>query len=293
MTTPITLGFGAAIKTSADFEQQMSKVGAVSQASGSQLKQMSAQAVDLGAKTSKSASEVAEGMNELAQLGFNANQVMKAMPGVISAAEASGADMATTAQVMASSINAFNLKASDSSHVADMLAKASNDSAADISYMGEALKYAGTPAHALGVTMEDTSAAIEVMSNSGLKGEQAGTVLRASFIRLAKPTGEASKLMQQMGIHMTNNQGKFVGMGNLIGQFRTHLKGMTKEQKLATVSQIVGTEAASGFLALIDAGPDKINKYSNSLKIQMVLVKSSKSNEKQPQRFNRTIKRCI
>ncbi|MCJ1786290.1 phage tail tape measure protein [Staphylococcus warneri] len=266
VTTPITLGFGAAIKTSADFEQQISKVGAVSQASGSQLKQMSAQAVDLGAKTSKSASEVAEGMNELAQLGFNANQVMKAMPGVISAAEASGADMATTAQVMASSINAFNLKASDSSHVADMLAKASNDSAADISYMGEALKYAGTPAHALGVTMEDTSAAIEVMSNSGLKGEQAGTVLRASFIRLAKPTGEASKLMQQMGIHMTNNQGKFVGMGNLIGQFRTHLKGMTKEQKLATVSQIVGTEAASGFLALIDAGPDKINKYSNSLK---------------------------
>ncbi|RAX30943.1 UNVERIFIED_CONTAM: phage tail tape measure protein, partial [Escherichia coli] len=113
---------------------------------------------------------------------------------------------------------------------------------------------------------EDSSAAFAVLYNSGLKREDAGSVLRASFIRLAKPTGEASKLMQQMGIHMTNNQGKFVGMGNLIGQFRTHLKGMTKEQKLATVSQIVGTEAASGFLALIDAGPDKINKYSNSLK---------------------------
>ena len=99
VTTPLTLGLGAAVKKSADFEEQMSKVGAVSQASGRQLKAMSDEAVMLGAKTSKSASEVAKGMNELAQLGFNANQVMKAMPGVISAAEASGADMATTAQL--------------------------------------------------------------------------------------------------------------------------------------------------------------------------------------------------
>lgn len=266
VTTPITLGLGAAIKKSADFEQQMSKVGAVSQASSSDLKAMSAQAVDLGSKTSKSASEVAEGMNELAQLGFSAKQVMAAMPGVISAAEASGADMATTATVMASSMNAFNIKASESGHVADMLATAANDSAADISYMGEALKYAGTPAHSLGVTMEDTSAAIEVMSNSGLKGEQAGTVLRASFIRLAKPTGQAAEKMKEMGIHLSDSKGKFVGMGNLIGQFKTNLQGMTKEQKLATVSQIVGTEAASGFLSLIDAGPTKINKYSKSLK---------------------------
>lgn len=266
VTTPITLGLGAAVKKSADFEQQMSKVGAVSQASAGELKAMSAQAVDLGAKTSKSASEVAEGMNELAQLGFSAKQVMAAMPGVISAAEASGADMATTATVMASSMNAFNIKAKDSGHVADMLATAANDSAADIEYMGEALKYAGTPAHSLGVTMEDTSAAIEIMSNSGLKGEQAGTVLRASFIRLAKPTGAAAEKMKEMGIHLSDNKGKFVGMGNLIGQFKTNLQGMTKEQKLATVSQIVGTEAASGFLSLIDAGPNKINKYSKSLK---------------------------
>ena len=93
---------------------------------------------------------------------------------------------------MASSINAFGLKASDATHVADLLATAANDSAADINYMGDALKYAGTPAKALGVTLEDTSAAIEVMSNSGLDGSQAGTALRASFIKLASPSKEAS-----------------------------------------------------------------------------------------------------
>ena len=132
----------------------MSKVGAIAQASSSDLKAMTNEAVDLGAKTSKSASEVAKGMQELASLGFDAKQTMEAMPGVISASEASGAELATTAQVMASSINAFGLKASDATHV-DLLATA-NDSA-DINYMGMHLNI-GTPAKSLGVTLEDTSA---------------------------------------------------------------------------------------------------------------------------------------
>lgn len=265
-TLPVVAGFGAAIKTGADFEQQMARVGAIAGSSKSDLKSLSDQAVDLGAKTSLSASEVAKGMEELAALGMNTNQIMKAMPGVISAAEASGSDLATTATIMASSLNSFNLKASDSSHVADVLATAANDSAADVQYMGDALKYAGTPAHALGITLEDTSSAIEVMSNSGLEGSQAGTALRASFIRLAKPTKASQKAMDELGVSLTNSKGQFVGMPNLIGQFKNSLQGMTKEQKLAYVSQIVGTEAASGFLALIDAGPNKIKKYSDSLK---------------------------
>ena len=266
ITAPVITGFGAAIKTSADFEAQMSKVGAIAQASSSDLKAMTNEAVDLGAKTSKSASEVAKGMQELASLGFDAKQTMEAMPGVISASEASGAELATTAQVMASSINAFGLKASDATHVADLLATAANDSAADINYMGDALKYAGTPAKALGVTLEDTSAAIEVMSNSGLDGSQAGTALRASFIKLASPSKEASTLMQQLGVHLMDAKGHFVGMPQLIAQFQNGLKGMSKEQKLAAISTVVGSEAASGFLSLIDAGPSKIDKYSNALK---------------------------
>ncbi len=266
VTTPITLGFGAALKTSADFEGQMSRVGAIAQASSKDLKAMSNQAVDLGAKTSKSANEVAKGMEELAALGFNAKQTMEAMPGVISAAEASGADMATTATVMASAINAFGLKASDASHVADLLAVSANDSAADIQYMGDALKYAGAPAKALGVSIEDTSAAIEIMSNSGLEGSQAGTALRASFIRLANPSKATAKEMEKLGIHLSDAKGEFVGMGSLIGQFQQSMKGMTREQKLANIATIVGTESASGFLALVEAGPKKINAYSKSLK---------------------------
>ncbi|TJX27081.1 phage tail tape measure protein, partial [Staphylococcus haemolyticus] len=206
------------------------------------------------------------GMQELASLGFDAKQTMEAMPGVISAAEASGADMAQTATVMAGAINAFGLKASETTHVADLLATAANDSAADINYMGDALKYAGAPAKVLGATLEDTSAAIEVMSNTNLEASQAGTTLRASFIRLASPSKEASTLMQQLGVHLMDTKGQFVGMPQLISQFQNGLQGMSKEQKLAAVSTIVGSEAASGFLSLIDAGPSKIDKYSQSLK---------------------------
>ncbi|PTF80162.1 phage tail tape measure protein [Staphylococcus chromogenes] len=266
VTFPVVAGFGAAIKTGMEFESQMAKVGAIAGANKQELKAMTDQAVELGAKSVFSASEVANGMKELSALGFDAKQTMSAIPGVINAAAASGSDMATTATIMASTMNSFGLEASKSGHIADVLAMSANRSAADIDYMGEALKYAGTPAHSLGISLEDTSSAIMAMSNAGLKGEQAGTTLRATLIRLAKPTKASQEAMDQLGISLTDSKGKFVGMPQLIGQFKNGLQGMTKEQKLAAVSQIVGTESASGFLALIDAGPAKLSKYSQELR---------------------------
>lgn len=265
ITAPVVAGFGLSIKKAADFEGQMSRVGAIAGSSKKELKSMSDQAIELGAKTSLSAQEVASGMEELAAMGFSAKQIMGAMPGVISAAEASGADMATTSKVMASSINAFGLKASDASHVADVLAEVANRSSADINDMGYAMKYAGTPAKALGASLEETSAAIGIMTDAGLDGSQAGTSLRGALIRLSKPSEKASKQMEKLGIHLEDSKGKFVGMPNLIGQFNKELKGMSKAEKLANIAGIVGTESASGFLALMEAGPKKMSKFTKSL----------------------------
>lgn len=287
ISLPVVAGFGAAIKKGMDFESQMAKVGAIAGASKSQLKAMTDQAIDLGAKSVFSASEVGNGMKELSALGFNAKQTMSAIPGVIDAAAASGADMSTTATIMASTMNSFGLEASKSGHIADVLAMSANKSAADVSYMGEALKYAGSPAHSLGMSLEDTSSAIMAMSNAGLKGEQAGTTLRASLIRLAKPTKASQKAMDELGISLTDSKGKFVGMPALVGQFQKGLQGMTKEQKLAAVSQIVGTESASGFLAMIDAGPDKIGKYSKSLK------NSDGASKEAADKMNNTLKGAV
>lgn len=265
VTAPIAAGFGAAVKTSMDFEAQMDRVGAISDTTGSKFNNMTKLAMELGASTTKSASEVAKGMEEMAAKGYNANQIMQAMPGIISAAEASGSDMAQTAEVMASAMNAFGIEAGKSGHVADVLAQTANQSAADITDMQYALKYAAAPAHSLGMSLEETSASIGMMVDAGLKGEQAGTTLRGALLGLLDPSEQNSKTMDKMGIAITDNEGNFVGMSKLIGNLQESMEGMTDTQKAATLSQLVGKEAVSGMLVMMQKSPEQIDKMTNAL----------------------------
>lgn len=265
VTAPIAAGFGLSVKTAADFEAEMARVGAISQSSKKDMKAMSDQAIELGANTSKSAQEVALGMEELAAMGFDAKEIMGAMPGVIAAAEASGSDMAQTSKVMASAMNAFGLEATESTHIADVLAQTANQSAADITDMEYALKYAATPAKALGVSLEETSAAIGMMVDSGLKGEQAGTTLRGALLGLLSPSEKNSKLMDMMGAEITDADGNFVGLAQVVENLSNSMEGMTKTQKAATLAQLVGKEAVSGMLVLMEQGPDQIRKMTKGL----------------------------
>ncbi|QYA34724.1 phage tail tape measure protein [Macrococcoides caseolyticum] len=265
VTAPIAAGFGIAVKSSMDFEAQMDRVGAISDTTGSKFNNMTKLAMELGASTTKSASEVAKGMEEMAAKGYNANQIMQAMPGIISAAEASGSDMAQTAEVMASAMNAFGIEAGKSGHVADVLAQTANQSAADITDMQYALKYAAAPAHSLGMSLEETSASIGMMVDAGLKGEQAGTTLRGALLGLLDPSEQNSKTMDKMGIAITDNEGNFVGMSKLIGNLQESMEGMTDTQKAATLSQLVGKEAVSGMLVMMQKSPEQIDKMTNAL----------------------------
>ncbi|MCT2342639.1 phage tail tape measure protein [Niallia taxi] len=265
VTAPI-VGIGtAAAQTSIEFEAQMSRVGAIAGATADELKALKKEALDLGASTSKSASEIAEGQENLAAMGFTVKEIIGAMPGVISAAEASGADMAQTADVMAASLNIFGLKASDATKVADILAQTANQSAADITDMQYALKYAGPPAAALGVSLEELSASIGIMTNAGMQGEQAGTTLRAALLGLLDPSEENSKMMESMGIAITDAEGNFVGVSNLVKNLSESMEGQTETQKAATLAALVGTEAVSGMLSLMQAGPKEIDKMTKSL----------------------------
>jgi TP901 family phage tail tape measure protein len=259
-------GLGMAVNKSMEFESQMSRVGAIADASAEQLDALKKSALELGASTSKSASEVAQGQEALAALGFTVNDILGAMPGVISAAEASGADMAQTAEVMASTLNIFGMEASKATKVADILAKTANVSAADITDMQYALKYAGPPAAALGVSLEELSASIGIMTNAGMGGEQAGTSLRAALLGLLNPSEKNSKLMEKMGISVTDAKGNFVGLAPLVENMSKSMEGMTDTQKAANLASLVGTEAVSGMLSLMAAGPAEINKMSDSLR---------------------------
>lgn len=265
VTAPIVGLAAAAVKTGMTFDKEMSKVQAVSGSTGDQLQQMREQAIKLGASTSKSASEVATGMLEMSKAGYDANQVMAAMPGIIAASEASGSDMAQTAEVMSSALNIFSLKAEKASEVADILAITANVSAADITDMQYALKYAGPPAAALGVSLEELSGSIGIMTNAGMKGEQAGTTLRAALLSLLNPSEANSKMMDTMGIAITDAEGNFVGLSKLVENLSDSMEGQTETQKAATLASLVGTEAVSGMLSLMKAGPEEIDKMTKSL----------------------------
>lgn len=261
----ISGGFAWAVKTGMDFEAQMSRVAAISGATGDQLNELTAVAMRLGSETPKSASEVAKGMELMAAAGFKVNDIIAAMPGVISASVASGEDMARVTEVMTSALNAFHLKASDASKVADVLAQAANDSAADINDMGYAFKYAAPIAYQLGYSIEDLSAAIEIMSNNGIKGEQAGTTLRMGLLRLAAPTKAAKKVMDEYGISIKDAHGKMLPLGQIIDNLRTHLSGLSDSQKAAALQTIFGTEALSGMMTLVNAAPGQFQELKQSL----------------------------
>jgi TP901 family phage tail tape measure protein len=264
-TAVIGGALGLAVNKSMDFEAQISRVGAISDATSTDLQALRKFALDLGASTSKSASEVAAGQEALAALGFTANEIIGAMPGVISAAEASGSDMAQTAEVMASTMNIFGMEASKATDVADILAKTANVSAADLTDMQYALKYAGPPAAALGISLEELSASIGIMTNAGMKGEQAGTTLRSGLLALLDPSKENAEMMENMGIQITDASGNFVGLSQLIENISSSMEGMTDTQKAANLASLVGTEAVSGMLSLMAAGPTEIDKMTLSL----------------------------
>ncbi|MCP1124559.1 phage tail tape measure protein [Bacillus sp. 3103sda1] len=261
----MTYAMKDAVSVGMEFGAQVSRVGAIAGATTDQLNSLKNQALELGASTSKSASEIAKGQEALAALGFTVDDVLGAMPGVISAAEASGSDMAQTAGVMASTLNIFSMEASEATRVADILAKTANISAADLTDMQYALKYAGPPAASLGISLEELAASIGIMTNAGMEGEQAGTTLRTALLRLIDPPKEASTELKKLGVTATDSNGKFVGLESIVEQLSKGMNGMTDAQKAAALSTIFGTEAVSGMLSLISAGPKEIDEMTKSL----------------------------
>ncbi|OUM84948.1 phage tail tape measure protein [Parageobacillus thermoglucosidasius] len=255
-----------AVETGMEFGKQVSRVGAISDATAEQIQQLKDQALDLGAKTTKSATEVAQAQEQLAASGFKVNEIIAAMPGVIAAAEASGEDMATVSEIMAAAIRGFGLEASKSAHIADVFAMAANRSNASILDMGYSFKYAAPIAKQLGMSVEELAAATAVMRDRGMAAEQIGTSLRMGLTRLIAPTDEAAGVMKQLGINIKDAQGNMLPLDQTIKVLRDSTKNLTQEQKMNAFQTIFGTEAMTGFLNLVDAGPQQIAELTQALR---------------------------
>ena len=244
--------FGASVNTAADFEQAMARVGAVSGATGEDFERLSQQARDLGRDTQYSATQAAASQESLARAGFNTNEIISAMPGLLNMAAAEGMDLASAADIASSAIRGFGLDASEANRVADVLAKTSSASNTSISLLGESLKYVAPIAKGLGFSIEQTNAMLGVMANSGIKGTLAGNSLKAAFLRLSQEPKAVAKALGELGVKAKTAEGNIRPFPELMKELSAKMEGMGKADKLGLLSKIFGTAASSGMLAIMD-----------------------------------------
>ncbi|RIL95822.1 phage tail tape measure protein, partial [Staphylococcus equorum] len=265
VSAPIVAGFGAAVKKSIDFDDSMRKVKATSGATGNEFQQLRDKALEMGAKTKFSASESADALNYMALAGWDTKDMLGGIDGVMQLAAASGEDLGQVSDIVTDSLTAFGMKAKDSGHFADVLAQTSSKANTDVRGLGEAFKYAAPVAGALGYTVEDTSIAIGLMSNAGIKGEKAGTALRTMFTNLSSPTKAMKEKMDELGISITDSSGNMLPMRDVMDQLRGKFKGLSKEQQASAAATIFGKEAMSGALAIINASDEDYQKLTKSI----------------------------
>lgn len=247
---------GAAIKIGADFEEGMSEVQAISRASASDMELLKEKAKEMGAETKFSATESAAAFKYMAQAGWNTEDMLNGISGVMSLAAASGEDLALTADIVTDSLTAFGLEAKDAAHFSDVLAMTANATNTDVANLGYTFKYVAPVAGALGYSIEDMSVAIGLMANSGIKAETAGTALRATLTNLAKPTQQMTGYMEELGISLTDAQGNVKPFNEVMIDLREGFEGLTEAQKAAYAAGIAGKEAMSGLLAIVNASDE-------------------------------------
>lgn len=257
---------GASIKTAANFEQAMARVKAISGATDDEFKALEQTARDLGASTQFSASEAAEAMSFLAMAGFKVNETISAMPGVLNLAAASQESLGTSADIVSNIMSGFGLNATEADTAVDVLVKTMTTANTNLPQLGNAMKYVAPIAASLGIPIEQAAAAVGKMSDAGIQGSQAGTSLRAMLLSLTNPVGQTEKAMERLGVNVNDAAGEMMPLPELIGHVSERLDGLTDAQKTAEAAQLVGTEAASGFLALMAIGEEDLAAYTAELK---------------------------
>ena len=255
----------AAVKTSADFDSAMSQVAAVSGATGDDFDALRDKAREMGSKTKFSASEAADAMNYMAMAGWKTEDMLTGIEGIMNLAAASGEDLATTSDIVTDALTAFGLSAQDSGHFADLLAAASSNANTNVSMMGETFKYCAPIAGALGYSAEDTAEAIGLMANAGIKSSQAGTSLRTIMTKLQGELELSGKALGDVTIQTTNADGSMREFSDIIADCRGAFSKMTESEKAAAAETLVGKNAMSGFLALMNAAPGDIEKLETAI----------------------------
>lgn len=265
VTTPI-LGAGAAALTAGiNFEEGMSKVQAVSGATGSDFEQLEEQAKELGSTTRYSASEAAGGMEFLARAGFEANEVVSAMPGLLDLAASENMQLSRAADIASNILQGFNMQADEAGKVSDVLARGASTANTSVEQLGGAMQYAAPVASTLGLSMEEMTAAVGFMSDAGIQGQRAGRQLRQGMLRLSDPTKEAASLIEDLGIQVFDAEGNMKSMPKVVKELNSGFGDMDSEARTAALSVLFGAESVAGWSTVLDRGAGELGSYTKEL----------------------------
>ncbi len=265
LTAPLVAFGVASLRTAGNFEAAMKRVEAKSQATSAEIAQLTSLAKRLGATTQFSATEAANGLEFLAQAGFNAKQQLQALPSVLNLAAAGNVDLGRASDIATDILSQFRLTAADTGRVVDVLAKATVSSNTNLDQLADAMNYLGPTAAAFGVTLEDAAAVVEVMANNGLKGSLGTRALGTALTRLTKPTAAMSEVMSKLSLEFFDSQGKFIGVEKTIALLENRMEGMTQKQQANTLATLFGAEAFQEFNILLATGSKKIGQLSGDL----------------------------
>lgn len=264
----VAAGFGVMklARAAVDYEKQMSRVKAVTGASSKEMAGLNALAKKMGAETKFSAGDAADAMYELASAGFKTNEMGKTLRGTLAVAAASNIDLASASEITANALRGFGLGSDKAGHVADVLAKAVNASSVEMVDLQYSMKYIGPIARTTGQDFETMTAALELMGNAGIKGEQAGTTLRGALVRLTRPTKMVEKGLDTLGLSAAQLHGPkgLKPLPEIIKLIEGNTKGMDKATRNAALAQIFGTEALTGMVAVVDQGSGKLVKLTEA-----------------------------
>jgi TP901 family phage tail tape measure protein len=260
------LALRSIITTGAKFEQTMSKVNVLLSATTAEFKSLSNTAKDLGASTQFSASQAAEGMASFALAGFKTKEILDAMKPTLALAAAGELSVGEAADISAKIMAGMGIKASDLTGTVDVMAKAFTTANTDLRMLGAALGYIGPIAKAAKRPLEEVVAGIQLLSNAGIQGEQAGTTLRAMLLKLTNPAAEAQKIMARLSLSFKDANGDLKGLPSIIGDLDNALSGLGSAEQLEILGKLFGAKAASGASALISQGGDKFRDFVTKLR---------------------------
>lgn len=252
-----------------DFDSIITGAAAKAGATTEEMEMMRQKASQFGADFPISATQAAEGMDRLASAGYDANQVVGVMPSVITAAVASGEDLATTSDVVSNALNIWNLKQGDiaqnAMRVADVVQMASNKSSLGMADFGLAMQYAGAPAATLNVSIEQLATAMAIMKNNGIEASTIGTSLRSVFSRLSEPPKPAAEAIEALGLQVKDASGNFLGLQPIVEQLRGKILNLSNTEQVAYAKALAGEEAYSGLLALVKTAPEEYQALQNAM----------------------------